>query len=238
MIGNNANPFAAQTKVIRLPQRPVPVQRVAAITPLPAKRPPLRVDVVGGGPVGLSFACTLKAMMKDDVTIRVFDPRWHRRGTRVLWRERAEGNTRREQVVTLQSNVWSGLPARVRRKLFTEGRFGEMWPLGPDSPAERGRPRNVKIRWVEDVLLDLAQDVYGIELVPEPYAQALDGVHVLAICDGAKSKTREVFKDQFGTPDRDFYSVGGEQLVETVLGIRVKGNFPDEYTVPLTVSQN
>ncbi|MEO6090403.1 MAG: hypothetical protein ABIQ18_45615, partial [Umezawaea sp.] len=34
------------------------------------------------------------------------------------------------------------------------------------------------------------------------------------------------------------YSVGGEQLVETVLGIRVKGNFPDEYTVPLTVSQN
>ena len=33
-----------------------------------------------------------------------------------------------------------------------------MWPLGPDSPESKGRPRNIKIRWIEDALLDMAQD--------------------------------------------------------------------------------
>jgi hypothetical protein len=210
------------------------------LAPRPSGQEPLRVDVAGGGPVGLSFACTLRAMMGDQVVVRVFDRRWRRQGNRVLWLGLAEGNHRREQVVTLQSNVWSTLPEAVRKKLFVEGRFAEMWPLGPDSPGERGRPRNLKIRWIEDCLLDMAQDVYGIELVPEPYTPpaAWGDTRILVIADGANSPTREKLKEHFGSSDRNFYSVGGEQLVETVLGIRVKGNFPDEFTVPLTVSQN
>ncbi|HEX6344070.1 hypothetical protein [Umezawaea sp.] len=253
MTGNDANLFAARTTLLRLPSRsttaggvPVvgstPERALAAVMPLPRRSSdrPLRVDVVGGGPVGLTFACTLRAMMGDQVVIRVHDPRWRTRNGRVLWRERAEGNTRREQVVTLQSNVWSNLPEKVKRRLFTEGRFGEMWPLGPDSPAERGRPRNLKIRWIEDCLLDVAQDVYGVELRAEAYEvpEKWDGTHVVAICDGARSRTRESLEDHFGTPDRDFYSINGTPLEETVLGIRVSSHLPDEYTVPLTVSQN
>src|SRR5689334_20968534 len=80
------------------------------LAPRPSGQEPLRVDVAGGGPVGLSFACTLRAMMGDQVVVRVFDRRWRRQGNRVLWLGLAEGNHRREQVVTLQSNVWSTLP--------------------------------------------------------------------------------------------------------------------------------
>jgi hypothetical protein len=107
--------------------------------------------------------------MGPDARIRVHDRRWMTRDGRVVWRGKAEGNNRRQQVVTLQSNVWSGLPELVQRKLFTPGNYSEMWPLGPDSPASKGRPRNIKIRWIEDVLLELAQDVYGIELVPAAF---------------------------------------------------------------------
>ncbi|QFZ18605.1 hypothetical protein [Saccharothrix syringae] len=210
------------------------------LDPLPSGREPLRVEVVGGGPVGLSFACTLRAMMGDQVVVRVHDRRWKRQGNRVVWLGEAEGNHRREQVVTLQSNVWSTLPDLVRERLFAAGRFAEMWPLGPDSPAEKGRPRNVRIRWFEDCLLEMARDVYDIELVPGRYEvpETFGDTHILVVADGANSPTRTALSDHFGTPDRNFYSVGGEQLVETVLGIRVRGVFPDEYTVPLTVSQN
>ncbi|PRY46387.1 NAD(P)-binding protein [Umezawaea tangerina] len=259
MPGKDAPFHAAEpkTKLLRMPHRgsiagrlpgipavgPVPELTVADVVkmpPRPAGREPLRVDVVGGGPVGLTFACTLKAMMGDQVAVRIFDRRWVKAGGRVRWRDRGEGNVRREQVVTLQSNVWSGLPNKVQRALFVPGRFGEMWPLGPDSPADKGRPRNVKIRWIEDCLIDMAQDVYGIEMVAEAYTQpaSWDGTHVLAIADGARSTTREGLKEHFGTPDREFYSIKGKPLEEIVLGIRVKSYIPDEHTVPLTVSQN
>jgi hypothetical protein len=205
------------------------------------RRPaPLRVDVAGGGPVGLAFACTLKSMLGDQVALRVHDRRWTRQGDRVVWRGAAEGNNRREQVVTLQSNVWAALPAEVRQRLFTPGRFAEMWPLGPDSPESKGRPRNLKIRWIEDALLDLAQDVYGIELVPAAYTAPArwDGLHVLAIADGARSATRDSLSAHFGTPSRELFSVDGSPLDEHVLGIRVTAKVPDEHTVPLTVAQN
>lgn len=210
------------------------------IVPLPTRPAPLRVDVAGGGPVGLAFACTLRSALGGDAEIRVFDRRWMTRDGRVVWKGPAEGNMRRQQVVTVQSNVWSALPEAVQQRLFTPGKFGEMWPLGPDSPADKGRPRNVKISWVEDVLLDAAQDVYGVELVPEAYTKpdAWDGLHVLAVCDGARSRTRASLSDAFGTPSRELYSLDGAPLDEMVLGIRVAARVPDEFTVPLTVSQN
>ncbi|WP_367129253.1 hypothetical protein [Saccharothrix sp. HUAS TT1] len=210
------------------------------LDPLPSGREPLRVVVAGGGPVGLSFACALRAMMGDQVEVRIHDRRWKRQGNRVVWLGESEGNFRREQVVTLQSNVWSTLPRLVQKRLFTAGEYAEMWPLGPDSPQDRGRPRNVRIRWVEDCLLDMAQGQYDIELVPGRYEvpETWGDTHILVVADGANSPTRKALGDHFGTPDRNFYSVDGEQLVETVLGIRIRGVFPDEHTVPLTVSQN
>lgn len=209
------------------------------VVPLRQKAP-LRVDVAGGGPVGLAFACTLKSLLGDQVALRVFDRRWKRAGNRVTWRGAADGNNRREQVVTLQSNVWAALPAEVRQRLFVPGRFSEMWPLGPDSPESKGRPRNIKIRWIEDALLDMAQDVHGIELVPAAYTAPArwDGLHVLAIADGAKSATRDALSSHFGTPSRELFSVDGSPLDERVLGIRVTAKVPDEHTVPLTVAQN
>ncbi|MEU0877001.1 hypothetical protein ABZ345_00265 [Lentzea sp. NPDC005914] len=211
----------------------------ASITQL-RRTKPLRVDVAGGGPVGLAFACTLKSLLGDQVSIRVYDRRWMRRGDRVVWRGAEEGNNRREQVVTLQSNVWSALPTAVQQRLFAPGKFSEMWPFGPDSPESKGRPRNIKIRWIEDALLAMAQDTYGIELLPQAYEKPdrFDGLHVLAIADGARSATRESLSSFFGTPSRELFSVDGSPLDERVLGIRVNAKVPDEHTVPLTVGQN
>ncbi|HEY2063415.1 MAG TPA: hypothetical protein VGH57_33910 [Amycolatopsis sp.] len=247
-MNHNGSHFDATMKLV-LPQqnrqsvKSLPGQdlgRVVKLVQRAGETKPLRVDVAGGGPVGLIFACTLRSMMGEQAKIRVYDRRWTRRGNRIVWRGQEEGNNRREQVVTLQSNVWGQMPQLMQQRLFVAGKHSEMWPLGPDSPAERGRPRNIKIRWIEDCLLEMAQDVYGIELVPEPYAQpeAWSEVDVLAICDGARSKTRDDLKDAFGTSSRDLYSVSGAPLDETVLGIRVKGKLPDEFTVPLTVCQN
>ncbi len=212
----------------------------ASLVRLPRRNAPMRVDVAGGGPVGLAFACTLKSMLGDQVSLRVFDRRWKRHGNRITWKSAADGNNRREQVVTLQSNVWAALPAEVQQRLFVDGRFSEMWPLGPDSPAEHGRPRNIKIRWIEDSLLELAQDL-GVELLPQGYTVPArwDGLHVLAVADGARSATRESLKLHFGTPSRELFSVDGSPLDERVLGIRVVSTkVPDEHTVPLTVAQN
>ncbi|MGW4482808.1 hypothetical protein ACWEOE_03115 [Amycolatopsis sp. NPDC004368] len=240
---DNASRFGEPATTFLRPNRSqgsAELGRVVQVVSRPGASRPLRVDVAGGGPVGLIFACTLRSMLGDKVKLRVFDRRWTRRDGRVVWLGKAEGNNRREQVVTLQSNVWGQLPELVRRRLFTPGNYSEMWPLGPDSPSHRGRPRNIKVRWIEDCLLDMAQDFYGIELIPEAYAQpkTWDGLDVLAICDGARSKTREDLKDAFGTSSRDLYSLDGTPLDESVLGIRIKGKVPDEHTVPLTVCQN
>jgi len=78
--------------------------------------------------------------------------------------------------VTIQSNVWSLLPAHVKTKLFGINSqacvdnelmlktFIEMWPLGPDSPERIGYPRNIPVRILEDKLLELLQDENTREL--------------------------------------------------------------------------
>ena len=200
----------------------------------------LRVDVAGGGPVGLAFAIYMRTYLGDRVRLRVYDRRWSRQGDRMVWCGREDGNERRRQVVTLQSNVWAALPIEVKQNLFVDGQFGEMWPLGPDSPSSKGRPRNLRIRWIEDCLLRLAQDVYGIDLVAGPYVlpKTWDDLDFLAICDGARSRTRESLASHLGTPSRELYSIDGQPLDETVLGLEVRSDLPDEWTVPLTVCQN
>jgi hypothetical protein len=200
---------------------------------------PLRVDVAGGGPVGLTFAILLGLFLGRRVQLRVYDRRWCQHGGGIAWRGPKEGSNRRRQVVTLQSNVWSRLPGPMQQRLFRDGQYAEVWPFGPDSPADRGRPRNVRIRWVEDCLLEMAQGLGGIELVPGAYAPPAncDGLHVLAVCDGQASATRHSLREYFGTPSREPYSVNGSPLEEIVLGLEVHSDLPDEYTVPLTVAQ-
>lgn len=203
-------------------------------------RAPLRVAVAGGGPVGLLFAILLWILMGNDVRIDIYDRRWCRRRDRIAWRGQKEGNNRRGQVVTLQSNVWTALPTTVQERLFVAPQVLEVWPFGPDSPVAKGRPRNLRIRWIEDCLLAFAQGCQGITLKPEPFAPPAQwsGLDVLAICDGAQSQTRNSLRRFFGTPSRELYSIEGTPLDEVVLGLEVQSDLPDEWTVPLTVCQN
>jgi len=203
----------------------------------------MRVMISGGGPVGLAFALLLADLMGPRVSIRIFDGRWKRDGDRVVWKGHEEGNVRRLQVVTIQSRQFRKLPQHMQDHLFTPGNFTEMWPAGPDSVEGFG-PRNIRIAYVEDRLLDLANEYRDqIELVPEPvdaesYRDEIARQHVLAICEGSRSRTLKYFAGKFGAADDTFYGLDGVQVSDMVLGLRVKSLLPDPMAVLLTVSQN
>jgi hypothetical protein len=209
----------------------------------PADVPVLRVTVTGGGPVGLSFALLLEHLMGPRVTIKVYDSRWVRDGGRVVWKTADQGNVRRLQVVTVQSRQYLKLPLEFQERLFTPGNYTEMWPKGPDSIQDHG-PRNVRIAYVEDQLLALANEKPDhIQLIPERFdpetAQGdLAGQHALAICEGSKSRTLEYFAGKFGACDTSMYALDGQQVQDLVLGLRVKSELPDPMAVLLTVAQN
>ncbi len=208
-----------------------------------AASPVLRVAVSGGGPTGLAFALYLAELLGSRVAIKVFDGRWKQEGDRVVWKNAAEGNSRRQQVVTLQSRQFSVLPLEVQERLFTPGAYSEMWPAGPDS-VDGLAPRNIRIAHVEDQLLDLANEKADrIQLIPErfdPESAHKDLVqqHVLVICEGVRSRTREYFAAKFGAGDASPYSLEGQQVQDVVLGLRVKSELPDPMAVLLTVAQN
>jgi FHA domain len=203
----------------------------------------LRVTVTGGGPVGLTFALLLADMMGPRVAVRVYNGRWKRDGDQVVWKGRDERTVPRQQVVTIQSRQYLKLPKEVQDHLFTPGNFTEMWPKGPDSILDYG-PRNIRIAYVEERLLDLANSKRGqIELIPEPFdaESAHDEIahqHVLAVCEGSRSRTLAHFASKFGAADSTFYGLDGEQISDMVLGLRVKSLLPDPMAVLLTVAQN
>ncbi|MGW7514405.1 FHA domain-containing protein [Streptomyces sp. NPDC054796] len=216
-----------------------------ALTPPPAEEPVpvLRVTVSGGGPVGLAFALLLESLLGAQVALTVYDGRWTRAGGRVVWKDEKQGNVRRQQVVTVQSRQYLNLPEEVRARLFRSGTYTEMWPSGPDSV--RGyQPRNIRIAYVEDTLLEMANEKPDrIRLVPERFDPAEHGQraasdHVLAICEGSRSRTREHFAEKFGRADKSIYSLEGEHLQDVVLGLRVRSGLPDPMSVLLTVAQN
>ncbi|WP_433418359.1 FHA domain-containing protein [Microtetraspora malaysiensis] len=203
----------------------------------------LRVTVSGGGPVGLSLALLLDHLMGQRVAITMYDGRWIQDGSRVVWKNAAQGNNRRQQVVTVQSRQYLNLPEEVQARLFTAGSYTEMWPAGPDSI--RGySPRNIRIAYIEDTLLEMANEKAGrIRLIPanfdpEKHHEAVVGDHVLAICEGGRSRTREHFTDKFGKADKSIYSLDGTHVQDVVLGLRVKSGLSDPMTVLLTVAQN
>ncbi|MEU3483828.1 FHA domain-containing protein [Streptomyces sp. NPDC033754] len=208
-----------------------------------AAGPVLNVTVSGGGPVGLSFALLLEHLMGHRVAITVYDGRWTEDGPNVVWKSESQGNVRRQQVVTVQSRQYLNLPEEVQERLFRGDAFTEMWPVGPDSI--RGRsPRNLRIAYIEDTLLELANEKPDrIRLVPavfDPAEHQKSGTkdHVLAICEGGRSRTREYFADKFGNADKSIYSLHGQHIQDVVLGLRVKSSLTDPMTVLLTVAQN
>ncbi len=203
----------------------------------------LRVTVSGGGPVGLAFALLLADLMGPRVAIRVYNGRWKRTGDRVVWKGPDERHVPRQQVVTIQSRQYLKLSQEMQDHLFTPGNFTEMWPKGPDSIRDLG-PRNIRIAYFEERLLDLANRKRGqIELIPEPFdadtaRDYIAGQHVLAICEGSRSRTLTHFADRFGAADPTLYGLDGEQVSDFVLGLRVKSTLPDPMSVLLTVAQN
>jgi 2-polyprenyl-6-methoxyphenol hydroxylase-like FAD-dependent oxidoreductase len=205
--------------------------------------PVLTVTIAGGGPVGLSFALLLERLMGPRVAITVYDSRWTRDGSRVVWKTQEQGNARRQQVVTVQSRQFLTLPEEVQERLFRPDTYSEMWPPGPDSIRGFG-PRNIRIAFVEDTLLEIANEKpERITLVPgrfDPVERRADVVaqHVLAICDGGRSRTRDHFANKFGTADKSIYSLDGQHIEDVVLGLRVKSNLTDPMSVLLTVAQN
>ncbi|WP_370415628.1 FHA domain-containing protein [Streptomyces fradiae] len=209
----------------------------------PAAGPVLRVTISGGGPVGLSFALLLEDLMGPRVAITVYDGRWTRDGAKVVWMSEGQGNVRRQQVVTVQSRQYLNLPEEVQERLFRGDAFSEMWPVGPDSIRDRN-PRNMRIAYIEDTLLEMANEKPDrIQLIPaafDPveYEETAAEGHVLAICEGGRSRTREHFADKFGNADTSIYSLRGQHIQDVVLGLRVKSTLTDPMTVLLTVAQN
>ncbi|MFD0135993.1 FHA domain-containing protein [Streptomyces sp. NPDC127159] len=205
--------------------------------------PVLRVTVAGGGPVGLSFALLLEHFLGPQAQITVYDGRWRKQGRAIVWKGQDEGNVRRQQVVTVQSRQYLAWPEEVRARLFDPQHYSEMWPSGPDSIGDH-HPRNMRIAYIEDRLLELANEKRErIRLIPtrfDPAEQqdALATQHVLAICDGGRSHTREHFAARFGKADESIYSLDGRHLQDVVLGLRVKSTLSDPMAVLLTVAQN
>jgi FHA domain len=219
---------------------PAPVREPSA-TKVPERV--LGVTITGGGPVGLSFALLLEHLMGARVAIKIYESRWTRDGGRTVWKGPEQGNVRRLQVVTIQSRQFLKLPPEVQEGLFSHGAYTEMWPKGPDSIQDLG-PRNVRIAHVEDQLLAIANEKRDrIELIPEPFDPAssyddLAGQHVLAICEGARSRTVEYFSGKFGAADSSVYALDDNQVQDMVLGLRVKSELSDPMAVLLTVTQN
>lgn len=216
-------------------------QRAGSPIAVPAVARPrrLRVTVAGGGPVGLAFALSLNDLLGASVDLTVHDGRWTDRSGSLAWKGEGEGNRRRDQVVTLQSGVCRDLPRTVERALFGSGDYSVVWPHGRNSPREYGRPRNIRIRDVEDRLLDLAR-VSKIRLIPERYeprGREL-GCDVLAICDGAASPTRERFTTAFGMPDPTPYLVDGRLAEDMILSLGVTTTIDPTLAVVLTVAQS
>lgn len=221
----------------------IPTTTTCATSASPASHPILRVTVTGGGPVGLTLALLLDHLLGPRVAIKVYDSRWMLDGTQVVWKTAAQGNVRRQQVVTIQSRQYLNLPPEFQERLFSPGTYSEMWPAGPDSIYGLG-PRNVRIAYIEDQLLALANErANRIQLIPATFDPDTDhadliGQHVLAICEGGRSRTRDYFAAPFGTADTSMYSLDGQQVQDVVLGLRVKSDLPDPMAVLLTVAQN
>ncbi len=200
---------------------------------------PLRLIISGGGPVGLLLATMLKETLYDKIAVTVFEGRWKKMGGSICWKTREDGNTRRTQVITLQSKPLAILPPQLRKALLPDGGFSEIWPYSKDSPVELGRPKNLRIMDIENRLLRYAQNL-EIQLVPEkfyPEKTPISNYDILAICEGVHSQTRQYYKNRFGTADPSPYSLKGKHLEDVVLSLQVRSGLTTAEAVILTILQ-
>jgi len=201
--------------------------------------PFLRAVISGGGPVGLLLAIMLKETLNDKIRVSVFEGRWKKVGGRICWKNREDGNTRRTQVITLQSKPLCLLPLPLRKSLLPDGGFSEVWPYSKDSPVEVGRPKNLRIMDIENRLLRYAQNL-EIQLVPEKFHPAqtpASNYDILAICEGRHSRTRQYYQDKFGAADPSPYSLRGKHLEDVVLSLQVRSGLKPAEAVVLTILQ-
>jgi len=201
--------------------------------------PRLKVVISGGGPVGLMLAISLQNVFKGNIDISIYEARWKSLNGRISWKSKEEGNERRKQVVTIQSRPFSLLPEDLQRTLLEAGICSEIWPYSEDSPKEIGRPKSFHIEDLEDHLLHYAQQK-NIKLIPTVFDMdrwtAADDI--LAICEGKHAATRESLRDKFGAGDPAPYSINGEPVIDTVLGLQVKSRIKSAAAVFLTIIQN
>lgn len=228
------------------------------------------VVIVGGGPVGLITSLLLSEYGRRsniEYNIHLYERRWKREadGTTV-WKAKTDGNNRRGQVVTIQSNVWSLLPYHVKEALFNKNdkdSFIEMWPLGPDSSRLVGYPRNIPIKRIEDVLLNLLQRDGGdrkelhvgstssssslVSEVRQPmvtlHDEAFDNntlnyaYDFIIMADGGASKTEQTFfPDAFGM--RSNFAGIEPDFKDDVLGIFLKANEKDGDAFDVSLSES
>ena len=203
----------------------------------------LKVLISGGGPIGLSFALLLEELMGDSVAITLYDARWQKSQSTVIWRANESLSARRQQVITLQSRHYLEYSKEIRERIFQKEAYSEVWPEGQDSI--RGHPpRNIRIAHLEDILLEVANEKSStINLVPRPFhankmQKELKDHHILAICEGGNSRTREHFIDKFGQADTAMYSINGQHVQDTILGLKVKSELSDPMSMLLTIAQN
>jgi 2-polyprenyl-6-methoxyphenol hydroxylase-like FAD-dependent oxidoreductase len=202
----------------------------------------LRITVIGGGPVGLIFSALISSSMSEnEVRIRIYDHRWHVHKGRVEWKGPQQGNHRREQVVTVQSRQYTLLPRQLFEHVFRREISGAMWPTGPDS-IEGLPPLNIRISDLEDGLLDWARKSPRIEFNSSKFEveRQLDDLrdeHLVVICDGAGSHTRDALRI-FGKPDADAFCREGRRIEDVVLGLLVKSRLHPSAGVLLTLAQS
>lgn len=212
---------------------------------------PMRILVVGGGPSGLLFATSVRSMLGEKVQVTVHEHRVIQDENlpppSLRWKSNKEGVNRREQVVTLQSAVFSSLPKTVQDAIFVPDSFSCVWPYSGESPARLGFPRNIQILTIENKLLELAQKLgikFQINKMDSPSIDRLledKSLDFLVIADGPASKIREHFISKFGRDDPSPFTLPDnpqEKLEDTVLALRVKSHLSDPDTVVLTIAQN
>ncbi|CAF0795468.1 unnamed protein product [Didymodactylos carnosus] len=164
----------------------------------------LKVVIAGGDAIGLTFALNLCLLMGENVLIYIYEQRWFSDasdGGRVKWRGPAEGNIRRDEVITLQDHVINQLHDYIKLGLFKD--INErVWPSS----------RNIPVREVEDRLFELMEPFMlkqQIVLIPEritPETPCLltGDFDILVGADGVRSQIRQYCNIESRSEGREF----------------------------------